>query len=104
VLIDVKVQDLIPSKTSCIPGWHLDGPENPLHQSRPEVHHLYVHETGGETEFIGDEFVLDIDHDTKQSDIVKKIPHGVSVIRAVAGSFTTFTRFIRFICMPIYIT
>jgi hypothetical protein len=93
VLIDVKVQNLIPSKTSCIPGWHLDGPENPLHPSRPELHHLYIHEQGGETEFIADSFKLDIDVDMKQREIVKLIPDNVSVTKTVAGHFTTFTRF-----------
>jgi hypothetical protein len=93
VLIDVKVQNLVPSKTSCIPGWHLDGPENPLHPSRPEVHHLYIHEKGGETEFIADSFELGIDGGMKQHEIVKMIPENVSVTKSVAGCFTSFTRF-----------
>jgi hypothetical protein len=93
VLIDVKVQNLFPSKTSCIPGWHLDGPENPLHPSRPELHHLYIHEKGGETEFIADSFELAIDSNMKQREIVKLIPENVSVTKSVAGCFATFTRF-----------
>lgn len=93
ILIDVKVQDLVPSKTSCIPGWHLDGPENPLHDSKPEIHHLYIHEEGGETEFIRDEFKLEVNGVMSQRDIVKMIPDDVRTTKATAGHFTTFTRF-----------
>ena len=93
ILLDVKVQDLVPSKTSCIAGWHLDGPENPLHNSKPEIHHLYIHEEGGETEFIADEFELEINSKMCQGDIVKMISEDVKITKTVAGSFTTFTRF-----------
>jgi hypothetical protein len=93
ILIDVKVQDLVPEKTSCIPGWHLDGPENPLHDSKPEIHHLYIHEEGGETEFISDEIELKIDNGMSQKEIVDMIPKNASITKSVAGCFTTFTRF-----------
>jgi hypothetical protein len=94
ILIDVKVQNLVPEKTSCIPGWHLDGPENPLHNSKPEIHHLYIRETGGETEFINQKLSFEHVHsETKQSELVKQIPHNVSITKARAGYFTTFSRF-----------
>jgi hypothetical protein len=93
ILIDVKVQHLTPLLTSCIPGWHLDGPGNPLHPSKPEVHHLYIHEEGGETEFIEDEFELEIDENIPHSDIVKMVPDNLSITKAKAEHFTTFTRF-----------
>jgi len=93
ILLDVKVQDLVPSKTSCIPGWHLDGPENPLHDSKPEIHHLYIHEEGGETEFIKDEFDLKVNDKMTQKQIVGMIPDDVNVTKCSAGYFTTFTRF-----------
>lgn len=93
ILIDIKVQHLVPELTSCIPGWHLDGPGNPLHPSKPELHHLYIHEEGGETEFIGEPFDLEISNEMSHSDIVKLIPEGLKVIKVKAGSFTTFTRF-----------
>lgn len=93
ILLDVKVQDLVPSKTSCIAGWHLDGPENPLHDSKPEIHHLYIHEEGGETEFISDELDLEVNDSMLQKDIVSMIPDDVNITKSVAGCFTTFTRF-----------
>jgi len=93
VLIDVKVQNLIQTKTSCIPGWHLDGPGNPLHKSKPEIHHLYIHEVGGETEFIGEEFELELRREMSHKDVVDMIPKDLSVTKARAGYFTTFTRF-----------
>jgi hypothetical protein len=93
ILLDVKVQHLVPSKTSCIPGWHLDGPGNPLHPSLPEVHHLYIHEEGGETEFIDEQFDLEIDDTMQQRDIVRLIPDDLKVTKARAGFFTTFTRY-----------
>jgi len=93
ILLDVKVQDLVPSKTSCIAGWHLDGPESPLHDSNPEIHHLYIHEEGGETEFISDELDLEVNDSMSQKDIVNMIPDGVNITKSMAGCFTTFTRF-----------
>lgn len=93
VLIDVKVQHLTPDVTSCIPGWHLDGPGNPLHSSRPELHHLYIHEEGGETEFIADPFELEIDERMHHNDIVKMIPTNVRVTTTKAKNFATFTRY-----------
>lgn len=93
ILLDVKVQDLEPSKTSCIAGWHLDGPENPLHDSEPEIHHLYIHEEGGETEFISNELNLDVDSTMSQKEIVDMIPKDVNITKSVAGCFTTFTRY-----------
>jgi len=93
VLIDIKVQHLTPDVTSCIPGWHIDGPGNPLHQSKPEVHHLYIHEEGGETEFIADSFELDIDEEMSHDQIVKLIPRNVKITKTKAGQFATFTRF-----------
>jgi hypothetical protein len=93
VLIDVKVQHLVPSKTSCIPGWHLDGPGNPLHPSKPELHHLYIHQEGGETEFIDGEFELDIDDTMTHHDIVQLVPNNVAVTKTKPKHFATFTRF-----------
>lgn len=93
ILIDVKVQNLVPDRTSCIPGWHLDGPGNPLHPSNPELHHLYIHETGGETEFIAEEFSLAITPDMSPQEISSMIPSGLRITKAKSGHFTTFTRF-----------
>lgn len=93
VLIDIKVQHLTPSKTSCIPGWHLDGPGNPLHPSKPEIHHLYIHQEGGETEFIGKPFELHIDETMKHKTVVDMIPKKVPVTKTKPKHFATFTRF-----------
>lgn len=93
VLIDVKVQYLTPDVTSCIPGWHIDGPGNPLHPSKPELHHLYIHEEGGETEFIADPFELEIDSQMHHNEIVKMIPSNVRITKTKARNFATFTRY-----------
>jgi len=93
VLIDVKVQRLTPSVTSCLPGWHLDGPGNPLHLSKSELHHLYIHDEGGETEFIDEEFELDVRPDMSQKEIVDLIPNTVKITTTKAKNFVTFTRF-----------
>lgn len=92
VLVDVKVQHLTPEKHSCIPGWHLDGPENPLHDSQPEIHHLFV-TGGGSTEFIAEPVMLEVDPNDKQKDIVARIPDNVAIIEAEQNAFNTFTRF-----------
>jgi hypothetical protein len=93
ILIDIKVQHLTPDITSCIPGWHLDGPGNPLHPSKPELHHLYIHEEGGETEFIADQFELELDDQMQHNEIVKMIPPNVGITKTKAMNFATFTRF-----------
>ena len=93
VLIDIKVQHLTPDVTSCIPGWHIDGPGNPLHPSKPEVHHLYIHEEGGETEFIAEPFELEIDEEMSHAQIVKLIPSNIKITKTKACQFATFTRF-----------
>lgn len=93
ILIDVKVQYLTPDVTSCIPGWHLDGPGNPLHPSKPELHHLYIHEEGGETEFISETFELSISDQMPHSEIVKMLPSNLSVTKTKAKHFATFTRY-----------
>jgi hypothetical protein len=92
VLVDVKVQHLTPEKHSCIPGWHLDGPENPLHNSLPDVHHLFVI-GGGSTEFIDEPVTLYVEKEHKQKEIVAKIPDTVKVREIEQECFNTFTRF-----------
>lgn len=93
ILVDVKVQNLEPSQTSCIPGWHLDGPGNPLHPSSKERHHLYIHEEGGETEFIAEAFYLNISQTMSMKEIVDMIPDGLPVMKVKPRRFTSFTRF-----------
>ena len=92
VLVDVKVQHLRPEAFSCIPGWHLDGPAQPLHPSLPEVHHLFIG-GGAPTEFIDEEVALDCYETTHQKDLAKHIPEEVKVKAVSLGSFHTFTRF-----------
>jgi len=91
-LLDIKVQLLVPEKTSCIPGWHLDGPENPLHDSQPEVHHLFVR-GGGPTEFIDQELTLQVQPDMNQRELVAQIPDEVSIKPIGLNAFHSFTRF-----------
>ncbi len=91
-LIDIKVQDLVPDRTSCIPGWHLDGPENPLHDSKPEQHHLFIH-GGGPTEFVDQTLLLRVKHDMTQRDLAVQIPDEVSVKAILEDGFNSFTRF-----------
>lgn len=94
VLLDVKVQHLTPDRESCIPGWHLDGPPNPLHPSRPEKHHLFIM-GGAPTEFVGQSLVLWLPdkEDTHQKDLVSQIPEEVAVEAIGLDAFYTFDRF-----------
>ena len=91
-LIDIKVQDLVPDITSCIPGWHLDGPENPLHDGTPETHHLFIH-GGGPTEFIAQALMLRVTPEMTQRDLVSQIPKDVAVEPIPENGFNTFTRY-----------
>lgn len=91
-LLDIKVQLLMPERTSCIPGWHLDGPENPLHDSQPEAHHLFVR-GGGPTEFIDQALMLRVQPDMRQRELVEQIPEEVSVKAIGLDAFYSFTRF-----------
>jgi len=93
VLIDVKVQHLTPEKESCLPGWHLDGPPNPLHAALPEKHHLLIM-GGAPTEFVGQKLVLSVpDVDTHQKDLLAQIPEDVSIEPIGLDAFYSFTRF-----------
>ena len=90
-LIDMKVQDLVPTTTSCIAGWHLDGPSNPMHDSRGETHHLFIH-GGGATEFVDQSLMIRVTPDMNQRDLVAQIPEDVAVMAIPEDSFNTFTR------------
>lgn len=93
VLIDVKVQHLTPDRESCLPGWHLDGPPNPLHPALPEKHHLLIM-GGAPTEFVAQKLILSVpDEKTHQKELLPQIPEDVSVEPIGLDAFYTFTRF-----------
>ena len=93
ILVDVKVQNLVPDRESCLPGWHLDGPGCPLHESRPEVHHLFI-SGGAPTEFIAQKLVMSVpDATTHQKDLLPQIPEDVAVEPIGLNAFYSFTRF-----------
>lgn len=96
VLIDVKVQDLIPDIYSCLPGWHIDGafPQKGLD---PDIHHLFVM-NGPLTEFIATPVTLEVRTNalTRLVDIphlIGQIPQDVSVETCAANAITTFTSY-----------
>lgn len=60
VVVDVKVTAIEPGRYPCIPGWHCDSVLDPLHPSRPEVHHLLVTGTASLTEFVAAPVELEI--------------------------------------------
>jgi hypothetical protein len=60
VLVDVKTQEISKGKIPCIPGWHTDTIINPFHDSRPEVHHIFVTGYASLTEFIDQPVTLEV--------------------------------------------
>lgn len=93
VLIDVKVQDLTPEITSCIPGWHIDGafPEDGV---VPDHHHLFV-TNGPPTEFIGEPFTLSSTDPIKDHfrTLVGMAPKQLKVIACTPNAINTFTSY-----------
>jgi len=62
ILVDIKVHDLKRGEFTCVPGWHLDGSNNPQNlDKRPEIHHLFVASRFALTEFM--DMPLDISID-----------------------------------------
>lgn len=52
VVVDVKVTEIVPGRHPCLPGWHCDTVLDPHHETRPEVHHLFVSGGASLTEFV----------------------------------------------------
>jgi hypothetical protein len=93
ILIDVKVQDLTPDITSCIPGWHIDGafPEDGV---ADDTHHLFVM-NGPLTEFIDEPVEM---HSLSRESIklnfallAAGIRKDVKVATCAPNAITTFT-------------
>lgn len=62
VLIDIKVHNLVVGDYTCVPGWHLDGSINPNKlPKKPETFTLFVTGSAALTEFLAQEFIVDID-------------------------------------------
>lgn len=59
VIIDIKFHEVTASKFPCLPGWHTDCTLNPWHETRPEVHHIYVVGAGCRTRFLDEDFTLE---------------------------------------------
>ena len=91
ILIDVKVQDLTPEVTSCIPGWHIDGafPEPGI---EPDRHHLFIL-NGPPTEFIDEPVEVDVELPVDMPAILRQIPLDVAVTTCAPGAITTFTSY-----------
>jgi len=91
ILIDVKVQNLTPEVTSCLPGWHLDGafPEPGVY---PDRHHLIVL-NGPLTEFIDEPLDLYIDDPLNMPSLIRQIPSDVKVTTCAPNAITTFTSY-----------
>ena len=81
VLVDVKVQQLVPDRCSCIPGWHLDGSQREL-----ELFHICVL-NGPRTQFIAHPILLSSDYETALS----QIPSTVKVTEAGESAITSYT-------------
>lgn len=58
IIVDVKFHDLEEGMYPCLPGWHMDCTLNPWHESKPEVHHIYVVGATCRTRFLAEDFVL----------------------------------------------
>jgi hypothetical protein len=89
VLIDVKVQDLVPNVCSCLPGWHIDG-AFPLEGTEPDRHHLFVM-NGPLTEFIAHPVMIDVKRPVDMTAIVSQIRPDVDVTTCAPNAITSFT-------------
>jgi hypothetical protein len=62
ILVDIKVHDLGKGEFACVPGWHLDGSNNPNNlEKKPELHHLFVASRFALTEFLDTPLDIPID-------------------------------------------
>lgn len=60
VVVEVRVALLRRGETQGQATWHLDTVGDPLHDSRPERHHLFVTGTASLTEFLAEPVTLDV--------------------------------------------
>lgn len=91
VLVDVKVQDLTPDITSCIPGWHLDG-AFPKPGVLPDRHHLFIL-NGPLTEFIDEPLNLEVSDPIDMPALIRQISQDVKVTTCAPDAITTFTSY-----------
>ena len=62
ILVDIKVHDLKKDEFACLPGWHLDGSNNPKgFEKKSELHHLFVASRFALTEFLDTPLDVPID-------------------------------------------
>jgi hypothetical protein len=59
VVVDVKLHDIIEGQFPCLPGWHMDCTLNPWHDTKPDVHHIYVVGAGCRTRFLAEDFTME---------------------------------------------
>lgn len=81
ILVDVKVQDLVPNRCSCMPGWHLDGS-----MKEDEAHHLFIYNGPG-TEFIAKPFELP----GVYPENVQLIPKNIETFSVPSGVIASYT-------------
>lgn len=89
VLIDIKFHSLDEGEYPAIPGWHIDCTNNPLHDSRADIHHIWVHGSCL-TEFLKDSIILDVDGVT---DFNSKIPPNTDIFSIKPQTVYTYGRF-----------
>lgn len=94
IIVDVKYHDIQSSESTCIPGWHCDGVENPFHNSRPDIYHLFVvGPDGSRTLFLDEDITLDYTENMSMYDLRKGISDDVKVVEIPDSTFFTYDRF-----------
>lgn len=97
IVVDVKVHDIQPGKYPCLPGWHCDTVINPFHDSRPEIHHIFVSGEASLTEFIEGPVCLQIDETLSDNALLKsfreQLDASVATRRIPSCQIMTYGRF-----------
>lgn len=94
ITVDVKYHDLVEGESTCIPGWHCDGVEDPLHSSEPDLYHLFIcGPDESRTLFLDQRVTCEYKQGMTMYDIRKCIPDNASTVEIPNETFFSYDRF-----------
>lgn len=73
-VVDIKLVHLKEGENPCMPFWHTDCTMDMSHETRPEIHYIFVAGAGSLTKFLWKPAPIDIDFSNITRDMYKHIP------------------------------
>lgn len=86
-LVKVRCNSIKANTTSCIPGWHLDAPLNPVHKHKRNIYHMFI--IGPTTVFL--DSAISLPYYGNQVYSKNHIPDNIKEYSLIEGCWNTYS-------------